>query len=314
MEYERREEEEYDRAKELKQFDDSKTGVKGLIESGITSIPRFFIHPPESLPSTANIAAPPPVSNIISTIDLSGFESDRRSIIVDQIHDASSKLGLFQVINHGIPSETIDRTIAGIKAFNEQPPEIRMRHYSRDIGRSVSYSSNFDLYRSKAATWKDTITVRWGPNIDISEIPEICRSELVEWHRQVKQLGEMIMEMLSEGTRSEGCQIKHGEHWVDVHPVPNAIIINIGDLLQIISNETYRSIEHRVLAHRLRQPRISVAVFFNSNKKEDFYGPLPDLISPDKPALYRQFTLSEFLTKFFTRERDDKSLISNFRI
>ncbi|KAJ4973662.1 hypothetical protein NE237_006836 [Protea cynaroides] len=135
MENGKREEEVYDRAKEVKQFEDSKTGVKRLLDSGNTSIPRFLIRPPESLPCTA--VAPPPATNIIPTIILSGFESDHRSII-----------------NHGIPSKIIDWTIASIKAFNEQPPEMKVLHYCHDMGRSVSYSSNYDLYVSKAASWR----------------------------------------------------------------------------------------------------------------------------------------------------------------
>lgn len=35
----------YDKAKEVKEFDDTKAGVKGLVDSGVTKIPRFFIHP-----------------------------------------------------------------------------------------------------------------------------------------------------------------------------------------------------------------------------------------------------------------------------
>ncbi|KAJ4974198.1 hypothetical protein NE237_007372 [Protea cynaroides] len=225
--------------------------------------------------------------------------------------------------------------IAGIKAFNEQSPEMKVLHYNRDMGRSVSYSSNLDLYISKVATWRDTIIVRWGPNIEVSEIPEICRSEIVQWYQQVKRLVETLTEMLSEGLgvscggirlkamsctggttmdQIGGLQIKDGEHWVDVQPVLNAIIINIGELLQVLSNGVYRSMEHRVLANHLGQPRISVAIFFNPSKKKDFYGPLPELISPEKPALYRPFTLLEFLMKFFTKELGDKSLISNFQL
>lgn len=30
-----------------------------------------------------------------------------------------------------------------------------------------------------------------------------------------------------------GLQIKHGEEWVDVKPVPGALVINIGDILQV---------------------------------------------------------------------------------
>ncbi|PQQ17804.1 1-aminocyclopropane-1-carboxylate oxidase homolog 1-like [Prunus yedoensis var. nudiflora] len=32
--------------KELYEFDDLKIGVKGLVDAGVTHIPRFFIHPP----------------------------------------------------------------------------------------------------------------------------------------------------------------------------------------------------------------------------------------------------------------------------
>jgi hypothetical protein len=39
----------YDRLKAVKQFDETKTGVKGLIDSGIKTIPSIFIHPPDKL-------------------------------------------------------------------------------------------------------------------------------------------------------------------------------------------------------------------------------------------------------------------------
>ncbi|KAJ0093135.1 hypothetical protein Patl1_25166 [Pistacia atlantica] len=35
----------YDRANELKAFDDSKVGVKGLVDAGIVKIPRIFYNP-----------------------------------------------------------------------------------------------------------------------------------------------------------------------------------------------------------------------------------------------------------------------------
>lgn len=30
-----------------------------------------------------------------------------------------------------------------------------------------------------------------------------------------------------------GLQVKHGDEWVDVKPIPGALIVNIGDLLQV---------------------------------------------------------------------------------
>jgi hypothetical protein len=36
----------YDRFQELKAFDDSKAGVKGLVDASIAKLPRIFVRPP----------------------------------------------------------------------------------------------------------------------------------------------------------------------------------------------------------------------------------------------------------------------------
>ncbi|OUZ99384.1 Oxoglutarate/iron-dependent dioxygenase [Macleaya cordata] len=193
----------YDRSKEVKDFDDSKIGVKGLVDSGITSIPRFFVHPPESLPSISGPTTQSPISHDdhrIPIVDLSSVNSDCRSIIVDQINEASRTWGFFQIINHDISLDVIDRTISSIKAFNEQPTEIKSKYYTRDMERGVGFASNFDLFRSKAASWRDSLQLRMGPTPpDFDLIPEICRRELIEWDQQITRLGETLMGILCEG-------------------------------------------------------------------------------------------------------------------
>ncbi|XP_026431653.1 1-aminocyclopropane-1-carboxylate oxidase homolog 11-like [Papaver somniferum] len=103
--------------------------------------------------------------------------------------------------------------------------------------------------------------------LDSNKVPEILRSELFELDRRIASLGETIMEILCEGLGLErdrlknidlsvltvllqdqigGLQVKHGEDWVDVKPLDGALVINIGDILQIMSNDKYRSVEHRV--------------------------------------------------------------------
>lgn len=34
-----------------------------------------------------------------------------------------------------------------------------------------------------------------------------------------------------------GLQVKYGGSWVDVKPIPGALVINVGDLLQVNSNK-----------------------------------------------------------------------------
>jgi len=82
---------------------------------------------------------------------------------------------------------------------------------------------------------------------------------------------------------------------------------------QIISNEEYKSADHRVLANPSNEPRVSIAVFLNPGHREKLFGPLPELISAEKPSLYRDFTLNEFMTRFFKKELDGKSLTNFFR-
>ncbi|GAV64793.1 LOW QUALITY PROTEIN: 2OG-FeII_Oxy domain-containing protein/DIOX_N domain-containing protein, partial [Cephalotus follicularis] len=338
----------YDRVKEVKQFDDSKLGVKGLVDSGLTTIPRFFVHPPETLTDLRRSSRPDP--NIIP-LDL----SVPRSKAVDQISRASRELGFFQIVNHGIPLGVLERTIGSIKAFHEQPTEIKARFYRREgLASGVSFICNFDLFQSKAASWRDTLQVRLGPTLaDLEEIPEICRNEVVEWDSRIKPLGDLLMGLLCEGLGLNtgrlkdmtclegrlmvghyypycpqpdltigatchtdpgvftillqdhigGLQVKYGEEWVDVKPVPGAIVINIADVLQIMSNDEYKSVEHRVLANPSQEPRISIVVFLTQQRGKR-YGPLPELTSPEKPAIYRQFPYTDYMTRFFAKGLD----------
>ncbi|XP_062171478.1 1-aminocyclopropane-1-carboxylate oxidase homolog 4-like isoform X2 [Alnus glutinosa] len=358
--------EEYDRAKAVKHFDDSKIGVKGLVDSGITTIPRFFVHPPEILSDLKPGSALGSEPDFIPAIDLAGVESDhRRAVIVEQIRRASSTLGFFQIVNHGVPLGVLDRTMASIKGFYEQPTDIKAQLYRREMVTGVSYFSNLDLYHSKAASWRDTLQVRLGPKVvDEDQIPEIFKEELIEWDREIKRMGELLVGLLCEGLGVEakrlkemtclegrvmvghyyphcpqpdltvglayhtdpgvltvvqqdhigGLQVKYGGGYVDVKPIPGALVVNIGDLLQIISNEEYKSAEHRVLANPKNEARVSMALFFNPGNEEDLYGPLPELTSPEKPAIYRQFTLTDFMTRFFGKELGGKSLSSYFKL
>ena len=60
----------YDRASELKAFDESKAGVKGLVDAGVSIVPRMFIKPPYDLGINCNPQLSSPV------IDLHGVDND----------------------------------------------------------------------------------------------------------------------------------------------------------------------------------------------------------------------------------------------
>ena len=52
-------------------------------------------------------------------------------------------------------------------------------------------------------------------------------------------------------------------HWIDVSPVEDALTVNVGDMLQVLSNGKYRAPEHRVLASPPGVSRVSAPFFYN---------------------------------------------------
>ena len=59
-----------------------------------------------------------------------------------------------------------------------------------------------------------------------------------------------------------GLQVRHSDKWHTVSPEPGSLIINVGDMVQVWSNDRYRAPVHRVLANP-SQARYSAAFFFN---------------------------------------------------
>ncbi|KFK42982.1 hypothetical protein AALP_AA1G064200 [Arabis alpina] len=360
----------FDRVSELKAFDETKTGVKGLVDSGVSQIPRIFHHSSDKLANHKPLSSDLLHLNTIPTIDLGGRifkDKNRRTNAVQGIKDASEKWGFFQVINHGVSLDLLEKMKDGVRSFHEQSPEVRKQYYGRDFARKFTYSSNFDLYSSPAANWRDTFSCYMAPDPPKpQDLPPIVRDVMIEYTKEVMSLGEFLLELLSEalglnpnhlkdmdclkgllmlshyyppcpepdltlGTSQhsdnsfltvllpdliEGLQVLRDGYWFDVPPVPGALIINIGDLLQLITNDKFISLEHRVLANRTTRARVSVACFFTTGLRHNprMYGPMRELVSEENPPKYREITLKEYAAYIYAKGIDGTSALLPFRI
>lgn len=166
----------YDRASELKAFDDTKDGVKGLVDAGITKIPPIFHH--SNLDSEKNSASGSNQLLAVPSIDLAAIDEDpnRRKLVVEKIREASETWGFFQIVNHGIEESVLEEIKSGVVRFYEQDSEVKRELYSRDALRPLVYNSNFDLYSSPAANWRDTFYCYMAPHPPKPEdLPSVCR-------------------------------------------------------------------------------------------------------------------------------------------
>ena len=89
-----------------------------------------------------------------------------------------------------------------------------------------------------------------------------------------------------------GLQVLRDESWVDVTPVADTLTINIGDMLQVWSNDRYRAPLHRVRASS-GLARYSAAYFCNPDYST-IVAPLSPTVSSVTPAHYRPVSWAEF--------------------
>ena len=80
------------------------------------------------------------------------------------------------------------------------------------------------------------------------------------------------------------------EGWIDVTPTDRALVINLGDMMQIWSNDRYRAALHRVRPITDR-PRYSMPFFFNPAYDTKV---APLVATPAKPAKYRPVNWGDF--------------------
>ena len=88
------------------------------------------------------------------------------------------------------------------------------------------------------------------------------------------------------GAEEAGLQLKTREgKWLDVNPPPNAVVVNIGDMLQRLTNGVLPSTTHRVInptAERAHLPRYSIP-FFLHFAPDFLIETMPSCVSKDRP-------------------------------
>jgi isopenicillin N synthase-like dioxygenase len=104
------------------------------------------------------------------------------------------------------------------------------------------------------------------------------------------------------GAEEAGLQLKDADgKWLDIAPPPGALVVNIGDMLQRLTNHVLPSTSHRVInpaPERASFARYSTPFFLHFNP--DFViETLPTMVSPENPDRYvgKAIMAEDFLTE-----------------
>ncbi|KAF3435068.1 hypothetical protein FNV43_RR22155 [Rhamnella rubrinervis] len=111
----------------------------------------------------------------------------------------------------------------------------------------------------------------------------------------------------------DGLQVQHNGNWVNINVIPNSILFNIGDHLEILSNGKYKSVLHRAVVNN-KETRMSIAIA-NGPALEAFVSPAPKLVEHENhPQAYIGMKYKDYYQLQQSSKLDGKSCLDRLRI
>ncbi|KAF2300042.1 hypothetical protein GH714_007394 [Hevea brasiliensis] len=241
--------------------------------------PAFF-QAPEHRPSLQNIEA-----QGIPLIDLSIPSSPDASLedLVKKIGDACRDWGFFKAYKNV-------RDWKEVFDFAVQNPTIVPASYEPDDKEVTEWYNQWPEYPPEL---RPTTFIRLN-HYPPCPVPDLALG--VGRHKDAVALTILAQDDVG------GLEVKSksdGE-WTWVTPTPNSYIINVGDIIQVWSNDAYESVEHRVKVNPEKE-RFSVPYFLNP-AHYTWVKPLEEIANEQNPAKYRPYNLGKF---FVTRKRSN---------
>lgn len=109
----------------------------------------------------------------------------------------------------------------------------------------------------------------------------------------------------------EGLQFLKDDQWFRVPiQLPHALLINVGDQSEVMSNGFFKSPVHRVVTNSERE-RTSVAVFCSPDPDNDIE-PVDGAVSETRPRLYKK--VQDYVSKYFQYYQEGKRPIEAVKI
>ncbi len=100
------------------------------------------------------------------------------------------------------------------------------------------------------------------------------------------------------GASADGLEVKNAQgDWIAAKPKPHQIVVNVGDMLQRLTNDRLSSTTHRVVnppKEKMHLPRYSVPFFLHPRPDVDL-SCLGNCVDEDHPKKYEDITAEEFL-------------------
>ena len=110
--------------------------------------------------------------------------------------------------------------------------------------------------------------------------------------------GDINLITLLMGASADGLQVlRHDGKWIPITALPNQLVVNVGDMLERLTNGELKSTVHRVVnppRQLMNTPRYSIP-FFMHPRSEMSLAALPECVSSSNPKKWTDIAAGEFL-------------------
>lgn len=158
------------------------------------TLPDRFVFPPDQRPPASSAAVSLPV------IDLSRGRDEVRHAVLH----AGKELGFFQVVNHGVPEQTIREMEAVHEEFFQMPAEDKAAFYSEDADKPNRLFSSTTYETGGERYWRDCLRLACGfPVVDAKsdwpDKPQRLREVVEKFIVPARGVGMELLRLLCEG-------------------------------------------------------------------------------------------------------------------
>jgi isopenicillin N synthase-like dioxygenase len=110
--------------------------------------------------------------------------------------------------------------------------------------------------------------------------------------------GDINLITLLMGASADGLQVlRRDGKWIPITALPDQLVVNVGDMLERLTNKKLKSTIHRVVnppRHLMNTPRYSIP-FFMHPRSEMSLSALTSCVDAENPKLWEDITAGEFL-------------------
>ncbi|RAL39516.1 hypothetical protein DM860_003049 [Cuscuta australis] len=138
-------------------------------------------------------------------INLEKLNTEERAATMAQIKDACENWGFFEVVDHGISVELLDRVEKLTKEHYKKSMEERFKEMVASRGLDAVQNEINDL------DWESTFFLKHLPSSNISQVPDLeddYRSVMKEFANELEKLAEKLLDLLCENLGLEKGYLK----------------------------------------------------------------------------------------------------------